>query len=365
MNSFLSKAGASSLYCKARLDYLFSKLLGGSGAVLMLHRVRDARQSEFAPNNNLSISPGFLDKMLADLRRRRFEFVSMGELADGLIEGNKGNSNSETRKIAITLDDGYQDNFINAAPIFRKHAVPYTIYVVPGYIDGTVPHWTDEIEAIVAQADRIELPFGEKGTVLHNASTAQKYRAYARIVPAFLAQNDLRARSRMLRQLALAHGFDQEAHHRQLTMTWDQIRELNRDPLCTIGAHSMTHRMLSKLRPCDAMWEFAECRRAIADELGNAPGHFAYPYGEARLREFNLAKKAGYQTAVTTVNGVVGNKHCTRLTALPRIMIDGRHQNMDVVNTQLSGIPGRVLALTRKIRRDFKPAQFLPQEMMR
>lgn len=362
MNGFLSKSGASNLYCKAGLDYFFSKLLGGSGAVLMMHRVRNIRQNGFAPNRNLSISPNFLDEMLSDLRRRGFEFVSMDTLADGL---NRRNGGSETRRIALTLDDGYQDNFANAVPIFRKHAVPYTIYVVPGYIDGAIPHWADECEAIVAQSDRIELPSGDRTRSLTAATTPEKYQAYSRIVPTFLAENDLPTRSLMLRQLAAAHGFNQEAHHRQLMMSWDQIRELDQDPLCTIGAHSMTHRALSKLDQRDALWEFSESRRVIADQLGKAPKHFAYPYGEAYQREYELAGNAGYQTAVTTVNGVIGSEHCARLTALPRIMIDGRHQSMDVVNTQLSGTPGRVLSFTRKIRRDFNLAQFLPQEMLR
>jgi len=362
MNGFLSKSGASSLYCKIKLDYIFSKLLGGSGAVLMLHRIRDAGQSGFAPNRNLSISPEFLDDMLTDLRQRGFEFVSMDELAADLSDGT---GRSERRKLALTLDDGYQDNFVNAVPIFRKHDVPYTIYVVPGYIDGTIPHWTDEIETIVAQSDRIELSRDNNKEFVASTNVAEKYQVYSRLAAELLAENNLVVRSRMLRDLAEAHGFNQEAHHRRLTMTWDQIRDLSLDPLCTIGAHSMTHRMLSKLNARDALWELSESRRVIADQLGTAPGHFAYPYGEANQREFKLATEAGYQTAVTTVNGVIGSKHCARLTALPRIMIDGRHQTMDVVNTQLSGIPGRVLSLVRKIRRDLKRAQYRPQEVTR
>lgn len=362
MNGFLSKTGASSLYCRTKLDYCFSKLLGGSGAVLMLHRVRSTPRNGFSPNRNLSISPEFLDEMLTVLHRKGFAFVSMDELATGL---NRANNDAEKRKIAITLDDGYLDNFVNAAPIFRKHAVPYTIYVVPGYIDGTIPHWTDEIEAIVARSDRIDLPFGDKRRILSSANVGEKYGAYSQIVPAFLAENDLQIRSDILRQLGSAHGPNQEAHHRQLTMNWDQIRELDSDPLCTIGAHSMTHRVLPRLDARDALSEFTECRRVIANELGKMPGHFAYPYGEAHQREYNLAKQAGYETAVTTVNGVIASEHRNRLNALPRIMIDGCHQNMDVVNTQLSGIPGRILSFARKIRRDLRQVQLLPQEMLR
>lgn len=362
MNGLLSKTAASSLYCKARLDTCFTKMLGGSGAVLMLHRVRKNSKHGFAPNRNLSISPEFLDEVLADLAQKGFIFASMDEIAADLIT-EKGET--DKRKIAITLDDGYLDNFVNAAPIFRKHAVPYTIYVVPGYVDGRIPHWTDAIEAIVARCDRVELPFGDKGQILASASLEEKYRTYSQLVPTFLAENGLQARSLMMRRFASTHGFDLEAHRRQLTMNWHQVREADRDHLCTIGAHSMTHRALSKLNTREALSELTECRRAIANQLGKTPRHFAYPYGEAYQREYKLAKKAGFTTAVTTVNGVIAGKHRDRLNALPRIMIDGCHQNMDVVNTQLSGIPGHVLSFARKLRQDLKLAQLLPQEILR
>lgn len=42
------------------------------------------------------------------------------------------------RAVVITFDDGYVDNFYNAYPVLRRHAVPATFFVVSGFVDGKV-----------------------------------------------------------------------------------------------------------------------------------------------------------------------------------------------------------------------------------
>ena len=67
-------------------------------------------------------------------------------------------------------------------------------------------------------------------------------------------------------------------------MTWDELREISNDPLCTIGAHTVNHYAVAQLSEADARFEFVESRRRIAKELGKVPKFFAYPYGDASVR---------------------------------------------------------------------------------
>jgi peptidoglycan/xylan/chitin deacetylase (PgdA/CDA1 family) len=125
-------------------------------------------------------------------------------------------------------------------------------------------------------------------------------------------------------------------------MTWDEIRELVRDKLVTIGAHSRTHALLAKLNDPDMCDEVAGSRARIEAVLGRPCRHFAYPYGSAHFagpREFAATREAGFATAVTARRGLLYPEHRDRLAALPRIPLEGHMQDERLIEVQLSGAP--------------------------
>ena len=67
----------------------------------------------------------------------------------------------------------------------------------------------------------------------------------------------------------------------------------------------------------------------------------AFPYGyQAAVgpREADLARKAGFITAVTTRHGLLEAGHRAHLQALPRISVNGRYQSVPYIRTMLTGI---------------------------
>ena len=63
----------------------------------------------------------------------------------------------ERRFVCFTFDDGYRDNLEYAYPLFKRRALPLTLYVPTDYPDGTGELWWLALEEIVARADEIEL----------------------------------------------------------------------------------------------------------------------------------------------------------------------------------------------------------------
>jgi peptidoglycan/xylan/chitin deacetylase (PgdA/CDA1 family) len=105
-------------------------------------------------------------------------------------------------------------------------------------------------------------------------------------------------------------------------MSWDEIREMAQDPLVTIGAHTKDHYAIAKLSEEEVMDQMVGSADRIEHELGTRPAHFAYPYGDpgsAGPRDFVLAERAGFKTAVTTRKGMLFDGHRSHLTALPRV----------------------------------------------
>jgi peptidoglycan/xylan/chitin deacetylase (PgdA/CDA1 family) len=125
-------------------------------------------------------------------------------------------------------------------------------------------------------------------------------------------------------------------------MDWKEIRAIAGDPLCSIGAHTVHHFALARLDASEASREIEASRDRIAAEIGRTPTTFAYPYGDASScgeRDFRLIADAGFAAAVTTRKGLLGARHAGRLTALPRLSLNGLYQDLRHVETLLSGVP--------------------------
>ena len=68
------------------------------------------------------------------------------------------------------------------------------------------------------------------------------------------------------------------------------------------------------------------------------------------MREFELARELGFESAVTTRPGVLFPEHREHVCALPRLSINGRHENLSTVEILLSGAPFALVNRGRKVR---------------
>jgi peptidoglycan/xylan/chitin deacetylase (PgdA/CDA1 family) len=309
---------------------------GGLGAILMLHRVTAAPIGPTSVNRHLAVHPDFVDKLIRDMKRGGYEFVSMDEACARLQRGAHSG-----RFAAITADDGYRDNLLEALPVFEKHAAPFTVYVSPGLINRTVDLWWEVVERLVEARDMVQVPISG-GTVALDCMTLPQKRAANAWLHKYLTTEVREEDQRdVLRDLAVSLGIDPEAPARDELMNWDEIRELSGHPLASIGAHTMNHYNLRRLSDGQARREIADCADILEGELGIRPRHLAYPYGYAAAvgaREVALAREAGFISAVTTRHGVLQAQHAHHMQALPRISVNGRYQRIGHVQTMLSGV---------------------------
>jgi len=82
-------------------------------------------------------------------------------------------------------------------------------------------------------------------------------------------------------------------------MSWDQIINISKDNLCTIGSHTKNHYALNRLLEVEIIDEIMESNKIIESKIGKKIEHFSYPFGsinEAAQREFNIIKKLGFKT---------------------------------------------------------------------
>ena len=241
----------------------------------------------------------------------------------------------------FTFDDGYRDNRDYALPIFKKYNVPFTIYVPSAFADGTGDLWWLTLEHAIARATEVRLIVDGERKVYRTVSTDEKELAFDHIYW-WLRSLPERAARAIVAEVAAAAGYSSASLCSNLVMSWDELRELAKEPLVTIGAHTRHHFALAKLSDAEARAEMQDSVARIESELGRPCRHFSYPYGDegsAGEREFAIAMELGLLTAVTTRKGLLHAHHARDLTALPRLSLNGDYQEHRYVKVLLSGVP--------------------------
>ena len=102
-------------------------------------------------------------------------------------------------------------------------------------------------------------------------------------------------------------------------MNAEQLKEMSRNPLCTIGAHTCTHPHLSKLDAEQQLHEIADCKSDLENLIGKEVRHMAYPHGDYNQTTVEIVSKLGFATAVTTSGRHVRND--SRLLELDRVFV--------------------------------------------
>jgi peptidoglycan/xylan/chitin deacetylase (PgdA/CDA1 family) len=328
------RTGLEALYFSGSHMWL-RPFVGGVGAILTLHHVRPPRHAAFQPNRLLEVTPGFLEAVIVRMRRAGVDLVSLDEMHRRLAEGDHAR-----RFVCLTFDDGYRDNLVHAYPILQKHAAPFALYVATSFPDRLGELWWLALEAVIARNDRVGLVVDDEDRNFDCRTVQEKRELYESIywwLRRMPTEDELR---HAVRDLAARYQVDIAAFCRELCMTWGEIEELARDPLATIGAHTVNHVRLTKVPEKIARAEMRMSAAVIESALGKAPAHLSYPVGDptsAGPREFALARELGFKTAVTTRPGVLFPDHREHLTALPRISLNGEYQQLRYVEVLLSG----------------------------
>jgi peptidoglycan/xylan/chitin deacetylase (PgdA/CDA1 family) len=107
-------------------------LLRDTAAIVAFHRVHDGAAS----SDSLTIDVRTFERY-CQYFKRWFRVLPLHSLVDRLKRGQLAG-----RELAITFDDGYRDNFENAAPVLERLSLPATFFVVTQWMDTEViPFW--------------------------------------------------------------------------------------------------------------------------------------------------------------------------------------------------------------------------------
>ena len=104
-------------------------------------------------------------------------------------------------------------------------------------------------------------------------------------------------------------------------ITRDHLLEMDKDPLCTVGAHTVSHPMLK--REENSFDEMKENKKWLEAILGHSVDYLAYPFGKhssINKRIQKQASKAGFKCAFSSIDAPVNDISSRQLFFLPRVV---------------------------------------------
>ena len=293
-----------------------SPLFSNSGlyTILTFHRILPADLRQQYPLPVLVITPEELEWVLSYCRQH----YSCGSLADTIGQW-KRRAQEKRPLMAITFDDGQEDNYRYALPVLEKLGLTATFFVPVKNIETANPLWHDILGF----------------SILHLIKTnKQKLNTINELLDLNLLAYETpidgaRAAIRKAKSLTNQHRIElTEAIIKNNEpccprwagmMNWQQLREMDKKGH-EIGSHSMTHPILPKCPKSMLHTEITKSRRILQERMDSPIESFCYPNGDYNEQVLRMTKSAGYSVGVTTK--WKANNHDDSLFELGRCDID-------------------------------------------
>jgi peptidoglycan/xylan/chitin deacetylase (PgdA/CDA1 family) len=303
--------------------------------VLVYHRISGLNPDPW----ELNVSPQHFAEHLEVLRA-----LGMAESLEAMVQAVR-TGEPKSPLLAITFDDGYTDNLWAAKPLLEHYDIPATVFIVAGMIGARRGFWWDELEFLLRAEtlpDRLSLEIGNT------------HFEYALGVSACLAEHEARRhtawrtwqappgqrqalylalwkrlqplldeeRRRVLDELGDWAGMEQAGRSSYRRLSQEEILSLADADLIDIGAHTMTHPVLSTLSPADQREEIMQSKRTLENLLDRSVTSFSYPYGgpqDYTQVTARIVQEGGFSSACANFAGVVTLS--TDCFQIPRIYV--------------------------------------------
>lgn len=186
-----------------------------------------------------------------------------------------------TKAFAVTFDDGFENNVSVAAPVMADLQVPATIYVTTDFVDRNRMSWIDRIESAVeiAPDQTFSASWTQHSFPLDDIDSRIRFlQAVRRFVKTAPSVNPDNFAEGICMQLGV-DGSDHPDSELDCKMSWEQVREVARSEMFTVGGHSHSHPILSFLSTEELNHELETCFVLLGDKANVGPAHFSYPEG--------------------------------------------------------------------------------------
>jgi peptidoglycan/xylan/chitin deacetylase (PgdA/CDA1 family) len=264
------------------------------------------------------------------------------------------------RAVLLTCDDGLLNHLTDMLPVLQEEGMKCLFFATAASAgEERKTLWYEDLFLLLISMPEGAFDFSRGAVEIRGdlRSREQRRSVWWNSVKR-LSQLDAGARSDFVAALreridsASFRGFDGSdpiACRRFGLMTCGELRKLSAAGM-TIGAHTVSHPVLSQMAPELAFAEIAESRSLLESALQKNLWAFAYPFGDARSvtpQVLTFPQRAGFAAAFMNFGGGLG-------TALPPFALPRIHVTSE---TTLSELDAYVSGFYARLRRSSQTAK--------
>jgi peptidoglycan/xylan/chitin deacetylase (PgdA/CDA1 family) len=234
-------------------------------------------------------------RLLADC----FNVMPLGDALASLESGQL-----PPRTVCITFDDGYRSVHDLALPVLKEFGLHATVFVTSGHV-GRGNMWNDRIIDAVQSLPAGELDLTDTGLGRFALHTLDDRRRSAEMLTEASKYLPPAKRGALVERLTSLAG---AGVPRELMLTPDMVINLDRQGM-EIGAHTVTHPILTSLDDAAARAEIRTSKEQLEALIGKPVRLFAYPNGKVGMdfdaRHVAMVRECGFDAAFTTAVGAI------------------------------------------------------------
>ena len=265
----------------------------------------------------------------------------------------RGETACPPRSVLLTCDDGLANVLTEMLPIIGELELPFLVFLT-GASASEQPSmlWYEKLYLWLEQGKgsaRLQLPDSSELLIVRSGNPAVQWRPCIRTLSRFDADQREQLLGELRTQLGISETWDSEysqnepRRRRFFVLNAAEARALVSAGV-TIGVHTMSHPMLSKMSEQSAYTEMAESRARLEAAIGVPVWAIAYPFGDPEAvgpRESELAKRAGFQCGF--VNSEM-HTYTDERFMIPRIHVSSEMSTAEL-DAHLSGFYRRIRAM--------------------
>jgi peptidoglycan/xylan/chitin deacetylase (PgdA/CDA1 family) len=234
------------------------------------------------------------------LLRRDYDIVALDDaLADA--------ADSARPRVVLTFDDGHSGWFDHLLPIVEREALPVTLYVATGHVQGGTAYWFDAVVNALQTVEPLVLDTGGAGLgriTLNRERGEANWLRLSALLEAMKALNAPVREAIAKKLVTAAAGQRQPRFQRLMPLSIEQVRALAQSRWVTLGSHSHGHELLDEIALDAARDSIARSIALLQEWTGRRVEHFAYPNGNHNAALAAVLPGLGLKSAVTTRKGL-------------------------------------------------------------